>query len=116
MTVPNTAEKRYGALRFVAMAIQAISIMCGIVGMMSSLICMGSMGGWFFLGLLGTAIFCLMMWASSEIIELLIDLEENTRNTVLKLYQADSSLCSNCGKYYSGNSAHCPNCGAKIST
>ena len=118
MTVPNTAENKFNVLRFIVIAIKVLSIICGLSGgVIITAVCDPNNGiGVIFVLLLSTSIIFLTMWGFADVIKVLIDIEENTRNTVLKLYQADSSLCSDCGKYYSGNSAHCPNCGAKVST
>ena len=93
-----TVERKYGALRAIAIIIKVLAILfliftvIGALSMMGSSgknemmqgnMPMGAFGGFMMLiwGILGT----ICMWAGAELICLLIDMEENTRKTHILL-------------------------------
>jgi protein-S-isoprenylcysteine O-methyltransferase Ste14 len=91
-----TIESKYGALRIIATLIKVLAVLVLILGVIGGLGAMagssqmqggnmmgGIFGGFFMLiwGLMGA----IGLWAWAELINLLIDVEENTRKTHILL-------------------------------
>lgn len=91
-----SVERKYGALRIIATLIKVLAVLILLVGVIGGLSAMagssqiqsgnmmgGMFGGFFMLvwGIMGAV----GLWAWAELINLLIDVEENTRKTHILL-------------------------------
>ena len=69
-------EKKYPALRFISGLYKVLAIVAVILGLLTATMAHGAES---FLGIVGGVIGGISLWAFAEILNLFIDIEENTR-------------------------------------
>ena len=69
-------EKKYPALRFISGLYKVLAIVAVILGLLTATMAHGTES---FLGIVGGVIGGISLWAFAEILNLFIDIEENTR-------------------------------------
>lgn len=69
-------EKKYPALRFISGLYKVLAIVAVILGLLTATMAHGTES---FLGIVGGVIGGISLWAFAELLNLFIDIEENTR-------------------------------------
>ena len=91
-------EKKYEALRFISKVQVVVGRIVIILGFIASVVIMDTNGGLGILGLITSIFVGLVLIAMGELIQVFIDIEENTRNSDKNKVQLTSSTNTNSNK------------------